>query len=306
MPVRNGRDTLPLAIRSIQWQTYPHWELLVIDDGSHDDTKDVARHYATGDERIRVLSDGRHLGTSYRTNQAIALSRGPLFARMDGDDVSYPARLERQVEYLRSHPELDLVGAGAIVFGNDGVAFGKRFAPEFHDEICAHPHAGFPIAQPAFMGRIELFREHGYAIESVLNEDRDAFSMTFPNGLRSMRRGMMASEDYDFLLRSYKHSRFGNTPEILLGYREAGIKIGKQSRMRYHVIKSLYHNLWLDGSYGAFSRSASIVLLKLLVDVIAVSTGLNYRLLGHRALPIAPEERARWNSFWEELNAIAP
>ncbi len=301
MPVRNSRTTLPLAIRSIRWQTYPHWELLVIDDGSQDDTAEIARHYAGGDERIRVLSDGRHLGLSYRLNQAITLGRGRLFARMDGDDVAYPERLERQVEYLRSHPEVDLVGAGAIVFNDDGTAIGKRFAPESHGEICSHPHAGLPMTHPTFMGRIEFFREHGYAIGSVLSEDRDGFAATFRKGLKSMRGGMMSSEDQDLLLRAYKGSHFANAPEILLGYREANLKVKKQCVMRYYFIKSLYYNLWAEGSYGAFLRSTAVVLLKLSVDILAITTGLNYRLLGHRARPISADERARWDSLWREL-----
>jgi glycosyltransferase involved in cell wall biosynthesis len=304
MPVRNCRDTLPQAVGSIQWQTYPHWELLVIDDGSQDGTNEVARNY-TVDGRIRVFSDGRHLGISYRLNQAIALSRGRLFARMDGDDVSYPERLERQVEYLNSHPEVDLVGTGAIVFGNDGVAIGKRFAPELHDEICAHPHGGIPITHPTFMGRLEFFRENGYAIESVLSADRYSFSVTFPSGLRSVRGGMMSSEDQDLLLRSYKCARFGNSPELLLGYREASLKIRKQWVMRYYVIKSLYYTLWPEGSYLAFLRFASIVLLKFSVDMLAISTGLNYRLLGHRARPITLGERNRWDSLWGALKVIS-
>ncbi len=151
MPVRNCRDTLPLAMRTIQWQTYPHWEFLVFDDGSVDGTNDVARRIAEGDGRIRVLSDVRQLGISYRLNQAIALSRGSLFARMDGDDVSYPERLERQLAYLCSHPDIDLVGAGAVVFNDHGVAIGKRFAPESHDEICASTR-GIPDRAPHFHG----------------------------------------------------------------------------------------------------------------------------------------------------------
>lgn len=306
MPVRNNRDTVSLAIQSIRWQTYPHWELLVIDDGSRDGTPEVVRRHAAVDGRIRAFSDGRHRGLSYRLDQAIALSRGRLFARMDADDVSYPERLERQVEYLRTRPGIDLIGAGAIVFDRDGMAIGKRSAPESHDEICAHPHGGIPIVHPSFMGRIEFFRRHGYTIESVLSEDRDAFSAAFGDGLRSVRGGMMSSEDQDLLLRSYAGSRFGNAPEILLGYREGSLKIEKQWFMRYYVLKSLYYNLWLGGSYGAFLRAASVVLLKFSVDVFAISTKLDHCLLRHRARPITAEELARWDSLWEELRAIAP
>ncbi len=125
--------------------------------------------------------------------------------------------------------------------------------------------------------------------------------MTFTNGMRLVRGGMMSSEDYDFLLRSYKGSRFGNVPEILLGYREATLNIKKQYSMRSFVIKSLHYNLFKEGAYGEFLRSASVVLLKLSVNVLAIATGLNHRLLSHRARPIAAYERGRWDLVWREL-----
>jgi glycosyltransferase involved in cell wall biosynthesis len=116
MPVRNNSSVSPYAIQSIRWQTYLHWELRVFDDGSTDGAAEIAYRYAQLDQRIRVFSDGRHLEMAYRLNQAISISRGHLFAWMDGDDVAYPHRFERLVEYLCLHPEVDLNGAAAIVF----------------------------------------------------------------------------------------------------------------------------------------------------------------------------------------------
>jgi glycosyltransferase involved in cell wall biosynthesis len=301
LPAWNCGSTLRQAIESILCQTYQDWELLLIDDGSRDGTGDIARNFFLKDQRIRVFSDGKHLGISYRLNQAIARSRGELFARMDGDDVAYPDRFERQVAYLRAHPDVDLVGTGAMVFGSDGVAIGKRYAPEFHDEICARPYSSFPITHPTFMGRIELFRTHGYAIESVLLEDRELFGGTFRNGLKIMRGGFLLAQDQELLLRTYDRARFGNVPDILLGYREPNLRIRKQAIARYEVAKSLYHNLWKKGSFFPFLKYAPIQIIKLLVDCLAISTNLNHRLLKHRALPITQGELIRWDSLWREV-----
>src|SRR4051794_36827493 len=109
MPVRNNEKTLGVAVRSIVRQTYPQWELLLINDGSTDGTLEVARGFC--DERIRVIDEPESRGLPARLNQAVAAARGEYFARMDGDDLSYPERLERQVAYLQAHPEVDLVGA---------------------------------------------------------------------------------------------------------------------------------------------------------------------------------------------------
>jgi glycosyltransferase involved in cell wall biosynthesis len=302
LPVRDGRRTLPLAVRSIRRQTYPHWELLVLDDGSRDGTAALAARYAAADPRIRVTADGRRLGIAYRLNQAIAAGRGPLFARMDADDVAYPERLERQVAYLRAHPGVDLVGSGAVVFDDRGAALGKRFAPESHEAICARPYAGIAMTHPTFLGRAEAFRALGYAVAAVLDEDRGRFADAFPGGLRAVPGGMRSSEDQEFLMRAHRRLRLANTPEVLLGYREAALGVAKQWVLRSYFIKALYENLWKEGARAAFLRAAPVVLLKFAVDALAITTGLKYRLLGHRALPMTDDERGRWDALWRDLH----
>jgi glycosyltransferase involved in cell wall biosynthesis len=301
MPVRNSRETLPRAVQSIRWQTYAHWELILIDDGSDDGTREIAAVCAEADGRVRVVADGEHRGTSYRLNQAIALSRGALFARMDGDDVSYPERFERQVGYLRRHPDVDLVGAGAVVFGDDGAAVGKRVGPERHEAICARPYAGVPVMQPAFLGRIEFFRRYGYAVGSVRDGDRALFARAFPDGLEVVPGGLAAAEDQDLLMRAHRAARFANVPEILIGYREAGLRLGKIASQRRCFVKSLRRRLWAGGAPLSFAFYTCLQLGKMTYDCAAVATGLNYRLLRHRARPVTREERERWDALWARL-----
>jgi glycosyltransferase involved in cell wall biosynthesis len=129
--------------------------LLVIDDGSSDTTLQIAQ--AFHDERIRYYSDGKRLGLGDRLNQAIALSGGEFFARMDGDDVAYPHRLEQQIQFLCKQPDVDLVGAQTMVFGMNGSPLGKRGGATHHREICAKPFSGMPISHPTF-GQLAWFR----------------------------------------------------------------------------------------------------------------------------------------------------
>src|SRR5271165_2292928 len=102
LPARNSAPTLALALRSVLAQTYAHWELLLLDDGSSDGTVELARGIA--DPRIRLLADGRWQGLGARLNQGLAAAQGELIARLDADDLAFPERFARQVEYLYKHP----------------------------------------------------------------------------------------------------------------------------------------------------------------------------------------------------------
>ena len=261
-----------MAIRSILRQTYGNWELLVMEDGSSDDTLEVARSFS--DPRISVLFDHSHKDLVPRLNQAVKLSRGKYFARMDGDDVAYPERLERQVEYLERHPEVDLLGCPMLMFRDEGEAFGCRPLPESHEEICRHPSGGFRIAHATLMGLTSWFRAHPYD--------------------ESIRR----AEDYDLFLRSYTTSRFACLGEILYGCREDRLVLRKILAGRYGVAKAAAREFASGGKYVTVAGAVLKQFAKAHVDVFAVLTGLDYRILAHRARPLHGEDLQRWTAVW--------
>jgi glycosyltransferase involved in cell wall biosynthesis len=275
MPVLNVERTIVPALRSIVSQTYANWELLLLDDGSEDRTSFVINEFS--DPRIRFIRDGQARGLPRRLNEAIKLARGKYFARMDGDDVSYPGRLEQQVRFLEDHPEIDLVGAWVLVFRSDGVAIGKRAPAGGHDTICRRPHAGFPLAHPTFLGRLEWFCRFGYRLDAV------------------------RCEDQDLLLRAHTSSRYANLEEILLGYREDNIPLRKVLRGRRSYACSVLHNSAREHSLALALRGVSSQLLKGAVDCVAVATGLGHKLLRHRARPVSESECQRWHEVWESV-----
>lgn len=115
IPVRNGGRFLDEAIRSVLAQQYPHWELIVADDGSSDDSLAIARRFADRDpDRVRVLvgPDPDGTGISATRNRALAVARGEFTAFLDADDWIDPAKLRRQVASLRRHTAAAMV-AGA-------------------------------------------------------------------------------------------------------------------------------------------------------------------------------------------------
>ncbi len=274
MPLYDCEATLETSIRSILGQTLEDWELLLVCDPSTDRTLEIARSFH--DPRVRVLADGVARGLPGSLNLAIDRGAGRHFARMDADDVAYPARLERQVRFLDEHPEVDLVGCGVVVFGDEGRVLGTRLAPGTHEAICGRPWAGFPLVHPTWMGKMEWFRAHRY------------------------RQDLGRAEDQELLLRSHEESRFACLPEVLLGYRERSLPLGKMLGGRIVLSRAVMRQLAARGRPLAALRGALEQAAKGLVDAIAVTTGLDHRLLRHRARPARPEEVRRWEEVWLE------
>jgi glycosyltransferase involved in cell wall biosynthesis len=274
LPVRDAESTLPEALASIRGQSFQDWELLVVDDGSADGTAEIVAELTRDDDRVRLIADGEQHGLPERLNQLLDLARGELFARMDADDVAYPARLERQVEFLAGHPEVDLVGCSMLVFGEGGAARGERPAPPSHEEIVSRPRASFfPLFHPTWIGRTEWFRRYRY------------------------RPAARRCEDQDLLLRAYHRSTLANLPDILLGYREARVRLRPTLVGRANWARCV----WRARREESLRRALVVVAAqagKGVLDVVAVTLRAERYLLPHRAQPIGEAERAQWAEVW--------
>lgn len=102
VPIYNGSSFLAETLRSLLSQTFKNYELLAIDDGSTDDSADIVRSF--NDERIRLIKKD-NAGLCHTLNLGIAEARAPYIARSDQDDVSFPDRLERQLQVMKDHSE---------------------------------------------------------------------------------------------------------------------------------------------------------------------------------------------------------
>lgn len=118
IPVRNGAQFIRQAIDSILSQTLTDLELLVVDDASTDNTCEIIQSY--DDLRLRYLQNPQCLGVSASRNLAMVEARAPYVAFLDADDIAYPQRLEMQIAYLDSHPEVALVGTHLDYIDADG------------------------------------------------------------------------------------------------------------------------------------------------------------------------------------------
>ena len=126
MGIYNCEDTLDESIKSIINQTYENWELIMCDDCSKDNTFNVAKKYADKHpDKIKLIKNDENLTLGPTLNRCMELVEGKYIARQDGDDLSTPNRLEKQVKFLEKNKQYDLVGTSMSVFDENGI-YGVR------------------------------------------------------------------------------------------------------------------------------------------------------------------------------------
>lgn len=158
--VYNGMDHLDKAVPSIRNQTLADFEFLIVDDGSDDGTTQFLEREAARDSRIRLFRQER-VGLARAVNHALQFARAPYVARQDFDDVSYPERLERQVEFMDAHPRCGLVGTWYVL---DDANRGERYVrqwPVDNDSLRKAMSKSIPFAHTLVMLRTEALRQVG-------------------------------------------------------------------------------------------------------------------------------------------------
>lgn len=161
LPVRNAVATIGRAVASVQAQTLRDWELVAIDDGSDDGTREWLQRAARDDARIRLIGQPAH-GLVPALNAGLAAVRGELIARMDADDACHPERLAAQVAYFAAHPAAGLVSC-LVGFGGDrAVRAGYARHVDWLNtlvtpaQIALNRFVESPLAHPSVMFRREL------------------------------------------------------------------------------------------------------------------------------------------------------
>jgi Glycosyl transferase family 2 len=195
MPVRNGQNWISQAVDSILAQTYSQFELLIIDDGSVDETPAILSRYLVKDSRIGVIrQDAKGLVSAL--NFGLQNARSDLIARIDSDDRALPKRLERQVRYFAEHPQTALLGTWADVIDQRNMSR-KRLRPPADSETLKET----------------IVRTNPFIHSSVMFRRKLALSL---GGYRS---AFEAAEDYDLWLRISEVAEIAILPEVLVQYR---------------------------------------------------------------------------------------
>lgn len=120
LPVYNYDSYISETIESVLAQSYPHFELLIINDGSTDGTEKLILEYAHKDSRITYLPNKRNLGVSASRNRGLKEAKGEFIAFIDGDDLWMEEKLEKQMKLFNSHPEIEIINCAGIIIDPEG------------------------------------------------------------------------------------------------------------------------------------------------------------------------------------------
>lgn len=194
MSVYNGAAYLREAIDSILAQTHSHFEFIIINDGSQDESLAIIRSFS--DQRIKLINNDGNKGLIYSLNKGIDTASGIYIARMDADDVSLPDRFEKQLAFLEADPALGVCSCDYILFSESKETYSRTF--KIHDEILGWMLFNASVAHPSLMIRA-----------SVLKEQIPVFNAEFRH-----------AEDYDLWSRLLFTCKFGAVNETLFKYRE--------------------------------------------------------------------------------------
>lgn len=225
MGIYNCEKTLKESIDSLLNQSYESFEIILCEDGSKDNTLRIAKDYVEKyPEKIRLLQNETNKGLAYSLNRGINISNGEYIARMDADDISHKDRLEKQMNYLESHPECALVGSQVFLFNGKGI-WGVRKSK-------IDPQKKDFLFGPQFIHPTIIIKKE------ILNQI----------GNYTVSKATLRAEDYELFMRLYAAGFTGhNLEDILLYCREDDATFKRraykfrldEAKVRYDGFKSM-------------------------------------------------------------------
>lgn len=197
MTVHNEpKHYLEKAIRSICEQTYDNIEFLIIDDESNQTTFNLLKELSNKYPIIKLVRNEINLGLTASLNKGLNLVNGEFIARMDADDFSMPKRIAKQVDYLLSHNDIDIIGTGVVSFG-DKIMYMSPFKGASYKEIQSYLFFSSGLCHPSVMFRKKFL---------------DKFNLKYNEQFKK-------SQDFELWERASMLGKLAVLPEVLLYYR---------------------------------------------------------------------------------------
>lgn len=211
MPAYNAEKYIYEAINSIIKQTYTNIELIIVDDGSVDNTVSIIEKFS--DKRIKVYKNDTNRGLPYTRNRLLLLADGDFIALMDADDISHEKRIEKQVGFLNKHENIHVVGTNFKRFNE---TLSRRASVESDYRV----------------NKVRLMFINGIQNPSVM------FRTSFikENNIR-YRDQYIVAQDYAFWIDCLKFGNIANINEVLLYYRTGHESITKTSKDKKAILR---------------------------------------------------------------------
>ena len=197
MPAYNRENYITASINSVLAQTYNNFELIITDDGSTDKTLDVIKQFS--DSRIRVLTNEQNMGIAFTRNRMLQEAKGDFVMLLDSDDMAMPGRMQTQVGFLLEHPDVLLVGSGAINIDEHGKALTGKIDNRVNEK------------EPQQIQAMLLFRNCLCQSSLMINKaqlNTDSYNLDYP-----------PYEDYELWCRLSKKHKLVNLDEPQVKYR---------------------------------------------------------------------------------------
>lgn len=259
MSVYNGQEYLEESIQSILNQTYPDFEFIVLNDGSTDGTLEIIRQVAQRDKRV-VPVNQNNMGLVCSLNRGITFARGKYIARQDADDVSLPQRLEKQMDFMKSHPQIVLCGTW-FREENEGGGVRVRRYPAGDAELRKYIMYANYFCHPSVIFSKTAFEKAGRYDESL-----------------------STGQDFECWMRMKNFGKVANIPEVLVNRRiGTGRTISWQQRKKkielWEIIFKKHFKSWHRVNKVMFIRFYLPLLIYgyIPVPVIKLARAIRYR-----------------------------
>lgn len=244
MGVYNCAPTLAEALDSLLTQTYQGFKVIMCDDGSSDNTREVAQSYVDRyPGQFILVSNERNMGLNYTLNHCLEYADTEYVARMDGDDISLPTRFEKEAGFLDAHPEIAIVSTPMIYFDEGGdfrIGGGGDRYPDKEDFVKGTPfcHA------PCMVRRVAYEAVKGYSVDPKLIrvEDYHLWFKMYAEGFRGYilpEPLYKMRDDRNALSRRTWRNRVNEFHVRRLGYRMLHVPIHKRIWMFRPIVVAL-------------------------------------------------------------------
>jgi len=280
MPAKNAGDFLLEALQSIQNQTYKDWELIVVDDASTDNTFKILKEFSKGNRKLRVFRNKRKRGVSFSANLAISKAKGIFIARMDADDVMFPTRIEKQVNFLIKNKKSVAVGGQCELIDAKGEKTGEKKFPIDPERVREMIFSNIPLQQPALM----------------INAGR------LPKDFVWYDNGTGLAEEMELLFKLFNHGDVCNLSDMVLKYRIHGknTSLKNPKKTFYQTFKTriiaISKYKYRPSVKGIFISLAQLVIVSILPNILVYPIYSFVRGLSKVYIPLLQKVKPAYNN----------